>query len=71
VPSRTTRAVMSSYVMGHRRRLSAGRQPSVEARRHAQSICISLRPGETWVRPHARGHPADTELVFSWRNAPL
>ena len=66
-PDATTRLLIASYVVGHRRRLAAGRQPSEEARQHAQRIGVALGPRETWVKPHARGIPADTELVFNWR----
>jgi hypothetical protein len=66
-PVPATRALLATYVVGHRRRLSHGRRPSAEAREHAKPIGITLAANETWVKPHARGIPHDAELVFDWR----
>ena len=66
-PSGDTQTMLASFVVGHRRLLSAGRQPSEDARRRAQAIGVTLAERETWVRPHARGMPANSELVFAWR----
>jgi hypothetical protein len=56
-------------VAGHRRRLHDGRQASDEAIDRALSYGIRLGPDETWVRPHARGVSADTEINFAWNAA--
>lgn len=53
-------------VAGHRRHLSEGMSASPEARNRARQIGINLGPQETWVRPHARGIPAGTEIRFRW-----
>jgi hypothetical protein len=55
-----------SLVAGHRRRLTAGRTASDEAHQRARQVGITLRPGETWVRPHARGIPEALEMRFQW-----
>jgi hypothetical protein len=55
-----------SLVAGHRRRLTAGRTASEEARQRARQFAITLRPDETWVRPHARGIPDALEMRFRW-----
>ena len=66
-PVGSTRAMLASYVVGHRWRLSNGRKASSEAREHARRIGIALGEHETWVKPHSRGIPTDAELVFRWR----
>jgi hypothetical protein len=53
-------------VVGHRRHLSRG-TASAEAVKRAQSVGISLRPGETWGQPHVRGGAHIDELRFRWR----
>jgi hypothetical protein len=58
----------SSFVAGHRRRLSEDRMASDEARNLARQVGIILRPHETWVRPHARGVPDGIEMRFLWRS---
>jgi hypothetical protein len=68
-PTSRTHSLLSSYVAGHRRVLPAGRKPSAEAVAYAQRIGVQLPAGQTWVRPHARGLPNDTELVFRWEPA--
>jgi hypothetical protein len=55
-----------SFVAGHRRRLTAGRTASEEAHQMAHQVGITLRPDETWVRPHARGIPDALEMRFQW-----
>ena len=55
-----------SLVAGHRRRLTAGRTASEEAHQRACQVGITLRPDETWVRPHARGIPDALEMRFQW-----
>ena len=65
-PDGRTLSLMSSFVMGHKRLLDLGRQPSEEALKRASDLGIGLAPGETWVRPHIRGHPPDLELLFTW-----
>jgi hypothetical protein len=65
-PTEATRSLLASYVVGHRRQLPAGRQPGEEAREHAKRIGVTLGPGQTWVKPHARGVPDGAELVFAW-----
>jgi hypothetical protein len=65
-PTAQTRAYMSSYVAGHRRRLGAGQQASDVAHAHTRNIGITLADYETWVRPDTRGVPADADLVFDW-----
>jgi hypothetical protein len=55
-----------SLVAGHRRRLTAGRTASEAAHRLARQVGITLRPDETWVRPHARGIPEALEMRFQW-----
>ena len=67
-PTRSTRVLLASYVVGHRRRLPPDHRPSDEAREHAKRIGIALSHSETWVKPHARGIPPDAELVFAWRD---
>ena len=66
-PTGDTQTMLASFVVGHRRLLPAGQQPSADARRRAQAIGVALAERETWVRPHARGMPTDSELVFAWR----
>jgi hypothetical protein len=66
-PIGATTQVIASYVAGHRRRLRPGQRSSDEAKAAARAVGIELQPGETWVRPHARGLPDDAELQFSWR----
>jgi hypothetical protein len=56
-----------SFVAGHRRHLNDGQAASDEARDRARQVGITLRPHETWVRPHARGVPDDIEMRFRWR----
>ncbi len=65
-----TRRWITSYVVGHRRRLRPGHRASAEAKAHAARVGITLRPGETWVSPHVRGVPPDAVLQFQW-DAPL
>lgn len=65
-PSSQTAALLASYVVGHRRRLRDGQAASAQARKEAELAGITLRPRETWVRPHVRGAPEDTVLVFDW-----
>jgi hypothetical protein len=65
-PTEATRSLLVSYVVGHRRQLSAGQQPGQEAREHAKRIGVTLGPGQTWVKPHTRGVPDGAELVFAW-----
>ena len=55
-----------SFVAGHRRHLNDGQAASDEARDRARQVGITLRPHETWVRPHARGVPDDIEMRFRW-----
>jgi hypothetical protein len=60
-------AHVASRVAGHRRRLAAGQRCGSEAREFANSVGITLaKTGETWVRPHTRGLPPNTELEFVW-----
>ena len=66
-PTGETQTMLASFVVGHRRLLPAGRQPSADAKRRAQAIGVGLAERETWVRPHARGIPTNSELVFAWR----
>jgi hypothetical protein len=65
-PTTHTRLLLASYVVGHRRHLPSGWSASEAAKSHARRIGIDLSPGNTWVRPHARGKPADEPLVFYW-----
>jgi len=65
-PSGATLQVLACYVAGHRRQLSERRSASDSAKRAAAEVGIDLRPQETWVRPYARGVPADAELRFRW-----
>ena len=67
-PAISTRKLLATYVVGHRRRLPSGQQPSAEAREHVKRIGITLGSHETWVKPHARGVPKGVELVFTWRD---
>jgi hypothetical protein len=55
-----------AFVAGHRRRLTDGRRASKEARERARRVGITLRPYETWVRPHTRGVPDGLEMRFRW-----
>ena len=55
-----------SFVAGHRRRLNDGQTASDEACDRARQVGITLRPRETWVRPHARGIPDGLEMRFRW-----
>jgi hypothetical protein len=66
-PTNHTASLLSSYVVGHRRRLRPGQRASDEARRGAESVGISLRENETWVKPHLRGAPEDSVLAFRWQ----
>lgn len=65
-PTNRTQHLLASYVVGHRRHLPNGWSASDAAKAHARQIGIELSTGDTWVRPHARGMPADEELVFDW-----
>jgi hypothetical protein len=65
-PSAETGELLASYVVGHRRRLRERQQPSPEAVHAADRAGITLRPYETWVRPHMRGAPDDAVLIFAW-----
>ena len=60
----------SSFVAGHRRRLNGDQAASDEACARARQVGITLRPNETWVRPYARGVPADIEMRFRWHTPP-
>lgn len=66
-PIGETARYAAAYVAGHRRRLPSGKRCGAEARAAARAIGIELHPGETWVRPHARGLPEDAELQFRWQ----
>lgn len=55
-----------AFVGGHRRRLHEGHSASAEALENARHVGIVLRPGETWVRPHARGLPSNLAIRFRW-----
>lgn len=59
---------VNSLVRGHRRRLPYGHTASDAQRDLARRIGIILRPNETWVPPHTRGHglPDGTERRFVW-----
>lgn len=59
-----------SFVAGHRRHLNVGQTASDEALDRARQVGITLRPHETWVRPHARGVPDDIEMRFRWHTSP-
>jgi hypothetical protein len=54
------------WVAGHIRLLPYGHQPSSDAEREAASVGISLRSGQTWVRPHVRGGLPNQALTFDW-----
>ena len=54
------------FVVGHRRQLFDGREPSDEAVARAADYGIRLHPDETWVRPHARGLSDGQEVEFRW-----
>lgn len=56
-----------SFVGGHRRRLRDGWSASPEAIENARRVGIVLAPGETWVKPHARGLPEKVSIRFRWR----
>ncbi|MGE3795398.1 MAG: hypothetical protein AB7I38_15940 [Dehalococcoidia bacterium] len=60
------RAAVAHWVVGHVRELSEGMRCSDDALREAQLVGIELAPGQTWVRPHARGLARDEELTFRW-----
>lgn len=62
-----TRRLLDSHVVGHRRRLPPGQHHGAEVPQRAAVFGIDLAPGETWVRPHARGLPDDTTLKFMWK----
>lgn len=66
VPAGRWASYSGSFVAGHRRRLTAGRTASDEAHQRARQVRITLRPDETWVRPHARGIPDALEMRFEW-----
>jgi hypothetical protein len=66
-PTRATHRLLASYVVGHIRHLAGGATPGDAAVAHAEHIGVALGPHQTWVRPHARGVPADAELVFGWQ----
>ncbi len=66
-PRGRTARLLDSLVAGHIRQLPPGSTHSDDAARNAAEVGIKLRAGETWVRPHARGLPADTQLHFAWR----
>jgi hypothetical protein len=59
---------VDSLVRGHLRLLPHGQTARDDARDRAHRIGIILRPGETWVQPHIRGHglPDGAELRFLW-----
>ncbi len=59
------------WVVGHIRVLAPGMQASDSAEREAAKIGISLRSGETWVRPHVRGGSPDRILTFLWSSPPM
>lgn len=65
-PSERTIEVIDAWVAGYRRRLAEGQCASDEAKLAAAQVGITIGPGETWVRPHARGVPTDAELRFRW-----
>jgi hypothetical protein len=58
-----------SFVAGHRRRLNSNQAASDEACDHARQVGITLRPHETWVRPHPRGVPDNIEMRFRWHTS--
>jgi hypothetical protein len=55
------------WVVGHVRILPDGNEASHEAEREAAQVGITLRAGETWVRPHVRGGSPDRTLTFRWQ----
>jgi hypothetical protein len=59
---------VNSIVRGHRRRLPDGHKARDAQHDLARRIGIILRPNETWVSPHTRGHglPDGTERRFVW-----
>jgi hypothetical protein len=57
-----------AFVSGHRRHLHDGWSASADAE-NARRVGIVLGPGETWVKPHARGLPYQLEIRFKWRAA--
>ena len=65
---RHTACYVDSLVRGHRRRLPQGHSARDDALDRARQIGIILRPGETWVQPHIRGHglPRGSNLRFLW-----
>lgn len=70
-PNRQTSLYLATYVAGHRRQLQPLQQASHQARAQAELVGITLRPHETWVRPHIRGVPDDAVLQFAWRAPPV
>jgi hypothetical protein len=65
-PDATTRNMLASYVVGHRRVLPDGHRPSRAAADHARLIGIGLLPGQTRVHTHIRGIAKDELLTFRW-----
>lgn len=66
-PTPDTAQALSSYVVGHRRRLDRSSSASQTQRDLAAGVGIRLQPrGETWVRPHARGSAPSGPLEFQW-----
>jgi hypothetical protein len=61
---------VGSFVAGHRRRLNEDQTASPDAVDRARQVGITLHPGETWVRAHARGLPDGVEMRFQWRTPP-
>lgn len=59
-------AADAHLVRGHVRELPDGQQCSDDALYEARRVGIELLPGQTWVRPHARGFAPDEELTFRW-----
>jgi hypothetical protein len=66
-PQGETARHQASWVAGHVRQLPLGQEHSPERAADAAAVGISLRPGETWVRPHTRGVPANAVLLFRWK----
>ncbi len=60
------RAAVAHWVVGHVRDLPEGQRCSEDKLHEARQVGIELAPGQTWVRPHARGFDPQEALTFRW-----